>query len=340
MVKKSFILFLGFLSIFFFPFMTFGQIDGKAKLRALKPKDFPTQPIEFVVVYSAGGSADLAARILAKNIEKYIDNRCIVVNKTGGGGFIGHTYLATQAKNDGYTLGVLTQSYMTDEILKSKGKWSYRNLEAIGFIHMDNCMWIVTTSGLLKDKSIKDVISMAKQEPNKIKLAIVPEMTFQFLAESVEFATGAKFIQVPFQGAAPGIVAMLGGHVDIATSFYAEFRSHLEAGKVRVLAVSGTKRSPYLPDIPTFNESLGVTNIIWSTWRFVFVPRGTPEDRVRYLEAAVDMALHDPECINEFNQMGIRVGELYLNARESQKMVDQLYSTFRDFFIKTGRVSQ
>ena len=339
-MKKGVVLFLVLLAILSIPLMAFGQGDAKAKLKGLKPKDFPTQPIEFVLVYAPGGSADLAARILAKHVEKYIESRCIVVNKTGGGGLIGHTYLATQAKNDGYTVGVLTHSYMTDEILKARGKWSYRNLEAIGYVHLDNCTWIVTTTGPLKDKSIKDVVAMAKQEPGKIKLAIVPEMTFEFLAENVEMATGTKFVHVPFQGAGPGNVALLGGHVDIATSFYAEYKSHLEAGKVKVLAVSGTKRSAYLPNIPTFNEALGVKDIIWSTWRFVFVPKGTPADRSRYLEAAVDAALRDPECIKEFGNMGIKVGERYMTAKESQEEVDRLYETFKDFFTKTGRISK
>jgi len=339
-MRKSVVLFLVLFAILSLPFMAFGQGDAKAKLKVLKPKDFPAQPIEFVVVYAPGGSADLAARILAKHVEKYIENRCIVVNKTGGGGLIGHTYLATQAKNDGYTVGVLTHSYMTDEILKAKGKWSYRNMEAIGYVHLDNCTWIVTTTGPMKDKSIKDVIAMAKQEPGKIKLAIVPEMTFEFLAENVEMATGAKFVRVPFQGAGPGNVALLGGHVDIATSFYAEYKSHLEAGKVKVLAVSGTKRSAYLPEIPTFNEALGVKDIIWSTWRFVFVPKGTPADRVRYLEAAVDAALRDPEAVKEFDNMGIKVGERYMTAKEGQEEVDRLHETFKDFFAKTGRISR
>jgi tripartite-type tricarboxylate transporter receptor subunit TctC len=339
-MRKTVAFFLVLSFILSVPLMVFAQGDAKAKLKAIKPKDFPTQPIEFVVVYAPGGSADLAARILAKYVEKYIENRCVVVNKTGGGGLIGHTYLATQAKNDGYTVGVLTHSYMTDEILKAKGKWSYRNLDAIGYMHVDNCTWIINTAGALKDRSIKDVIAMAKQDPGKIKVAIVPEMTFEFLAENVEMSTGAKFIHVPFQGAGPSNVALLGGHVDISTSFYAEYKSQLEAGKVKVLAVSGMKRLAYLPDVLTFNEALGVKDILWSTWRFVFVPKGTPADRSRYLEAAVDAALHDPECIKELDGMGIKVGEKYMTAKESQEEVGRLYETFKDFFTKTGRISK
>ena len=257
-LKKMFLLLCGLMIVFSFQTSAYSQTDVKAKLKTIKPKDYPTEPITFVVVYPAGGGMDVTARMLAKYVEKYIDNRVIVENRTGGTGLIGHNYLATQAKNDGYTVGILAGNYFwLDDLLRAKGKWSYRNMEAVAYINEDPNTWIVSTDGSLKDKSLKDVIELAKQKPDTIKVAIGVETSSQFLVEDVEMISGAKFTQVPFQGGAPAVVAMLGGHIDIAGYYYSEYKSHLEAGKVKVLGQAGAERSVYFPNTPTFNEVLG-----------------------------------------------------------------------------------
>ena len=330
---------------FFVAVTFFGQIadalvdDAKAKLKALKPSDYPTKVIEFVGVYAPGGTLDLCARLVAKYVEKYTDSRCIVVNKTGGGGLIGHTYLATQAKNDGYTVGVLSTSFLSDEITKAQGKWSYKNLEPLNFLNFDNVTWIVRTEGPLKDKSAKDVLAMAKENPETLKIGIVPGMSFQFLLEDAEMTSGAKFIAVPFQGAAPGLVALLGGHLDLATSFYGEYKSYLEANKIKVIAAAGSERSSYLPGVPTLNEVLGVKHILWSTWKYTAVPKGVAPDRFKYLEAAIDAAIHDPDFINEFDKIGMKAGP-YMSSAETADALKRMYDSYLNFFTKTGRVSK
>ena len=106
---------------------------------------------------------DVTARILAKHMEGYIDGRIIVVSKAGGGGFVGNTYLATQAKNDGYTVGIVSTGILTDDLLKAKGAWSFKNLESLAFINEDPVSWIVSTAGPLKDKSLADIVEISKQ---------------------------------------------------------------------------------------------------------------------------------------------------------------------------------
>lgn len=310
----------------------------KTKLSALKPRDYPTQPIEFVVVYPAGGGMDTTARLLAKYVEKYTDHRVIVVNRTGGAGLIGHTYLATAAKNDGYTVGILANGAWTDAMLKAPGKWSHRDLPPVAFINYDPVTWVVSTAGELKDKSLKDVIAAAKAKPGTVRVAIVPGISFEFLAEQVEALGGMKLLKVPFQGGAPGMTALLGGHVDIATGFLAEYRGHLDAGKVKVLAVAGEERSPNLPNVPTFNEALGVTNLLWSAWRWAGVPRGVPADRKRYLEAVLDAALRDPELIAEYRKTGAVPDRKFTTAKEIEDEIEKFARFEREFFVQTGRL--
>src|SRR5256884_6365445 len=97
---------------------------AKAELNSLKPNDFPTAPIEFTVVYPAGGGMDVTARLLAKYVEKWSGDRIIVNNRTGGAGMVGHSYLATQAKPDGYTAGVVARPGWGAAMLRARGRWA------------------------------------------------------------------------------------------------------------------------------------------------------------------------------------------------------------------------
>src|SRR5438128_5807755 len=135
------------------------QSDPKAALARLKPKDFPTQPIEFTVVYPAGGGMDVTARLLAKYVEKWSGDRIIVNNRTGGAGMVGHSYLATQAKPDGYTAGVVASLVWGDAMLRAQGRWSLADLEPIGYLNTDALIWVASTEGPYKGLSIKQVIS-------------------------------------------------------------------------------------------------------------------------------------------------------------------------------------
>src|SRR5262249_55213604 len=138
------------------------QDDPKAALAKLKPKDFPTQPIEYTVVYPAGGGLDVTARLLAKFVEKWSGDRIIVNNRTGGAGMVGHTYLATQAKPDGYTVGVLASLVWGDAMLRAQGKWSISDLEPIGYLNTDALTWVSSTEGPYKGMSVKQLVQAAK----------------------------------------------------------------------------------------------------------------------------------------------------------------------------------
>ena len=310
----------------------------RARLAASKPADYPTQPIEFVVVYPAGGGMDVTARLLAKYVEKYAGHRVIVVNKTGGAGFIGHTYLATQAKADGYTVGILANGAWTDAMLKAKGKWSHKNFEAVAFVNYAPVTWIASTEGRFKDKTLKDVVATIKSEPGTVKIAVVPSISFEFLAEQVETLAGGKVVKVPFQGGAPGVTALLGGHVDVATGFLSEYRGHLDAGKVKVLAAAAEQRAPDMPQVPTFNETLDAKHLVWSAWRFAAVPRGVPTARKGYLEAVLAAALRDPELQAEYQKTGSIVDNPYANAAAVDAAIEKSATLERQFFTTTGRL--
>lgn len=262
------------------PVLAQSEADIKAKLKSLQPKDYPKEPLEFVVVYPAGGGMDVTTRILAKYVEKWTGHKTIVTNKVGGGGMVGHTYLALQAPNDGHTVGVVANFFWDDAILRSEGKFDYTHLEPISFINYDPTTWIVRSDGPFRDKGLKDIVAMIKEKPGEVKVGATPLTFNEFIAEQLEAISGTgKFTKVPFQGGAPSITALLGGHIDISFGFLAEYRGHLDAGKVKPIGQANTERVSSLKDVPTFNEELGVNDIVWLVWRYAAVPRGTPADR-------------------------------------------------------------
>jgi tripartite-type tricarboxylate transporter receptor subunit TctC len=313
-------------------------IDTKAALAKLKPKDFPSQPIEFTVVYPAGGGMDVTARLLAKYVEKVSGERIVVNNRTGGAGMVGHAYLATQAKPDGYTVGVIANLLWGDAMLRAQGKWSYTDLEPVGYINSDALAWITQTDGALKGRSLKDVMQIAKDKPSTLRVAIVPGSMWEYLVEQVETASGGKFLRVPFQGGGPGITALVGGNVDIAQGFLAEYRGHLEAGKVAPIAVAAGGRLANQKDLPTFNEVVGASDYVWNVIRFAAMPKATPADRKAYVGAIIKAAMQDPELIEEYRKAGTYFDPTLAGSASIAADLDKYAARERDFYQRTGRL--
>jgi putative tricarboxylic transport membrane protein len=328
------------LAAFAFAGAALAQSDAeiKANLAKLKPKDFPTDPIEFVVVYPAGGGMDITARHLTRTFEKWTGDKTIVNNRTGGAGMVGHSYLATQAKNDGYTVGVVASLILGDAMLRAQGKWQYTDLDPLAYLNSDALYWSIASDGPFKGKSAKEIIQTAKDKPNTVRVAIVPGSFFEYLVEQTEQATGAKFLKVPFQGGAGGLAALIGGNVDIGSGFYSEMKGFLDAGKLAPIAVSSGERSTYLPNVPTFNEVLGTKNVVWLIVRWALVPKGVPADRRAYLAAALIAASRDPELQGEYRKMGAVPDSRYTSPAQVAEEINKLAAMEREFYQKTGRL--
>ena len=185
------------------------------------------------MVYPAGGALDITARLLAKYAEKASGDRILVNNRTGGAGMVGHTYLATGAKPDGYTVGILVNLVWGDAMLRANGRWAYTDLEPIAYINSDPLTWVASTEGPYKGMTAKQIIQIAHDKPGTVRIAVVPGSMWEYLVEQIENSTGAKFLRVPFQGGGPGVTALLGGSVDVAQGFFSEFRGYVDAGKSR-----------------------------------------------------------------------------------------------------------
>ncbi len=317
-------------------FGAFAQTDPA--LAKLKPKGFPDQPIEYTVVYPAGGGMDLTARILAKFVEKASGDKVLVNNRAGGAGMVGHSYLATQAKPDGYTVGILASNFWGDAMLRAPGKWSLADVESIAYINSDALAWVAGIEGPFKGKTAKEILQAAKDKPGTVRAAVVPGSMWEYLLDQLEAQTGAKFLRVPFQGGKPGIVALIGGNVDVAQGFYGEFESYLQAKQLVPIAVASAERVFNMKDVPTFNEIFGAKQFVWNIMRFAVVPKGTPADRKAYLSAMIQTALQNPEMMAEFRRLGAYTDASFAKSTNVAADIHAAAMKERDFYIKTGRL--
>jgi len=309
-------------------------------LKTLQPKGFPSEPLELVVVYPAGGGMDLAARILAKYVEKWSGHRVIVTNKVGGGGLVGHTYLVSQAPKDGHTIGIVA-NFWSDGWLRAEGKFDYKSLEPLAFINWDPVTWIVRSDGPYKDMDLKALAAVIKAKPGELKVGIVPGLSSEFLPEQVAKSVGSSLILVPFQGGTPSITALVGGHIDISFGFFSEYRGHFEAGKVKMIGVASLERASAFPDVPTFNEALETKDISWMAWRYAALPLGVAADRKAWLEAVFNAAIQDPGLAEEYKKIGSLMDTARLNSAAAVKAEVEKFATLEyEFFKTTGRLKK
>ena len=205
-------------------------------------------------------------------------------------------------------------------------------------MNSDPLVWLTNTDGPYKGMGLKDLIQAAKDKPSTIRVAVVPGSMWDYLVEQVEAESGAKFLKVPFQGGGPGVTALLGQNVDIAQGFYSEFKGFMDANRVAPVAVAANERLPHLAAVPTFNETLGAKDYVWTLIRFVVVPKGTPADRKTYLAAGVRAAMADPELLEEYKKVGAYFDPQLTGSADAVKGLAAYAEKEREFYQKTGRL--
>lgn len=251
---------------------------------------FPTKPITIIVPWGAGGGTDMIARSLAKQAEQHLGQPVNVTNVTGGGGAVGHGE-GLKANPDGYTLTLATFELVTLPI-QGLTPFTYKDFNMVMRLNTDPAT--VTVRKDAEWKTLKDYIDYAKANPGKIKNANSgPGGAWHLAAALLEQKSGAKLTHLPFNGAAPGLVALLGKEVESSTASPAEVRQHVQAGNLRLLAISSEKRDPLFPDVPTFKEA-GV-DMSYAIWRGLAAPQKVSADRIKILQDAFKKAYESPE---------------------------------------------
>jgi len=321
------------------PTLALGQSEAetRARLARLKPAGFPREPIEFTVVYPAGGGMDMNARLLARFFEKWTGERVVVNNRTGGAGLVGHTWLATQAANDGHVVGVIANLIFADAMLRAQGRWQHTDLEPLGFLNSEGLTLVTTNDGALRGQGLREVLEGARTRPGTLRAMNVPNSIYEYMLEQLETSANTRFLKVPFQGGAPGLTALVGNNVDLGIGFFSEIRGHLQANRITPIGVTSAERSPFV-NAPTVNEVLGRNDFIWTATRWVAAPRGVPADRRAWLAAAMHAATTDPEMQQEIRGMGAVPDPALDTPEKIASHLARLAELEREFFTRTGRL--
>jgi Uncharacterized protein conserved in bacteria len=263
---------------------------------------YPERPVRIVVGFSAGGSTDVVARILAKELSEELGQSFVVENKPGGGSNIAASEVA-RAKPDGYTLLMVAVTSAINETL-------YRNLDfslvkdfapvALG-VKVPN---VLVVNPSVPAKTVKELVDYAKANPGKLAFASSGSGTSIHMAgELFKIQAGVDAMHVPYKGSAPAVTDLIGGQVHFMFDNMPSAWPHVQAGKLRALAVTTSERSKSAPDLPTMAES-GFKDFDVSSWFGLIAPAGTPADVVDKLNAAVQKALDKPEVQKRFTDLG------------------------------------
>lgn len=246
---------------------------------------YPERPVKLVVPYAPGGSADIVARLIADEWGKALGKSMFIENKAGAGGNLGVDAVAKSAA-DGYTIGLQTVSLAINPALNAKMPYdTLKDLSSVGMVAASQHVLVVNNS--LPAKDLKELLALAKGKPGKLTYGSAGGgSTFHMSAELFKAQAGVAIVHIPYRGGGPALTDTIAGQVDMSFPVLSAAQGHVQAGKLRALGVTGTKRSPLLPNVPTIAEA-GLPGYAFETWFTVFAPAGTPKPVIDKLNATL-----------------------------------------------------
>ena len=271
------------------------------------------KPIEFIVLFPAGSSADVTARLLAEGVAKHLSTIIVVVNRPGGGGAVGYKYAAAQAP-DGHHLVWNSNSISTTHHTGML-PFDYRAFTPVARVQIETPLLFVR--GEAPWKSLRDIVQQAQAQPGKLTIGNSGTGSHTHFSSVWLFrAAGARVVDVPFN-AAQVVPSLLGGHVDAVVQLPGALAGLVKSGNVRALVALSGVRDPAFPDVPTAREQ-GV-NAVAELWRGVAVPKGTSPRVVARLEDAIRRTVESPEFVRATEKL--LVAPAFLSAAEFGKLI-------------------
>ena len=264
---------------------------------------YPSKPIRLLIPFTPGGSQDVIGRLLAQKVSEAIGQPVVVENKPGAGGLIA-TQEEARAPADGYTLLLSTGAQMAIEpALNAKAAYDPIK-DFVHVIHLGDAPLVLLAVPSLPARDVKEVVAMSKANPGSINTASTGNGTYTHLTlELFKAASGADLTHVPYKGAAPAFNDLMGGQVQTMFTTTASAQPYTSSQKLRALAVTSTRRSPMMPDVPTFAE-LGVPLDV-SVWIGIAAPAGTPAAVVERLNGEFNKALAAPDVRSKLAALGV-----------------------------------
>ena len=295
---------------------TLGAVAGAALMMASAAvaQQFPAgKPVEMTVMFGAGSAADTTARELAKGMEKTLGVPVPIVNRTGGGGAIGYSYVQQQ-RPDGYSI-IWNSNSVSTNYHAGIMAFDYKAFDAVARVSVETPAIAVRADAPWKN--LKELVNFAKANPGKVRIGNSGTGSHtHFVASALFGSSDAKITNVPFtEGQA--VVNLLGSRIEGVVQLPAALVPHVKSGDLRVLAVLGDKRDPVFPDVPTAKE-LGYS-VALDMWRGIAVPTGTPKPIIAKLQDAIRASVES----QSFRDAGKTIGFVpaYLPAQDFAKLI-------------------
>ena len=278
---------------------------------------FPAKPITLVVPNPPGGFVDASARLLSEPLSRVMNQTVVVDNKGGGSGNVAYAQVA-RANPDGYTLLTSYSAYhVGNPALSSKLSWAQKDLMPVALITVATN--VIATHPSVPANNLKEFIAYLKANPGKLSYASQGNGSLSHIGtEMFKLQTGTSMVHIPYRGSGPAIQDVLSGQVQVFITTPPSVMGHVQAGKLKGLAVAGKTRHPGLPAVPTTAEA-GLSGFELEAWVGVFAPAGTPADVVNKLSASIKQALDLPEIKTRSAAAGIDLR--YLPPAELEALV-------------------
>ncbi|HUN94963.1 MAG TPA: tripartite tricarboxylate transporter substrate binding protein [Bradyrhizobium sp.] len=267
-----------------------------------RAEDYPAHPVRIIVPFGAGGPADVAARLLASNLQTSLGQPFVVENHTGAGGIIG-TQEVVKSAPDGYTLLLISNTQTTNESLAPQRKYVLmRDLAPIAPInHAD---LVIAVNPQVPAKTLRELIALAKAKPGTLNFASAgPGTPYHMAGELLRSMAGIDIVHVPYRNSGEARSGVIGGQTQMMIDAVTTMAPNIAAGQVRALATTGKTRSGVLPDVPTVDEA-GVPGYEATIWLGLMAPAGTPKPIIDKLNTAVNDVIKQPDVVKLWAEQG------------------------------------
>jgi len=268
--------------------------------------DYPSRPVSMIVPFPPGGSTDMVARVLAQKLHDKLGGTFVVENKAGATGTIGATFVKN-AQPDGYTLLVssLAPFAVNPFLQRSLPYDPAKDFDPLSVLVQAPNVLVANPS--VKANTVAEVIAYLKQKPGEASFASSGAGSSDHLtAELFWQETGTKGLHIPYKGGAPAIQDLMGGQVQFSFQNLNAVITQIQAGKLKAIAITSTRRSPLLPNVPTLAEA-GIRNVDVYSWQAIAGPKGMPADVKKKLMEGIVAALNDPDAKKKLTDLGFEI---------------------------------
>ena len=269
--------------------------------RIARAETYPSRPVQLIVGFAAGGSADIVARLISQWLSERLGQQFIIENRTGAGSSIG-TEAVVRASPDGYTLLLATSANAVNTTFYKNLSFNFtRDIAPVGILIRTPLVMEVNPS--VPAKTVPEFIAYAAANPGKIIMASTGSGgTTHIAGELFKMMTGVSMVHVPYRGGGPALTDLIGGQVQVMFDLLPSSVEYIRAGKLRPLAVTTASRSETLPDLPTVADF--VPGYEASAWQGIGAPKNTPAEIVDKLNKEINAGLADPKMKTRFADLG------------------------------------